>query len=142
MVKEAHVLEVTDIKTKNNVDVESNAEDPVVSQEFIALKQTLSHLAIKAGQVWNITDNYHQVGYKSVVILSVDNLSQIAQVLNVYDETINESYYNVDIVITGKKNQVKGKVNCIYYNDDNHTCKTRDGCKLYDDEDITKCLEY
>ena len=31
---------------------------------------------------------------------------------------------------------------CIYYNDDNHTCKTRDGCKLYDDEDITKCLEY
>ena len=32
--------------------------------------------------------------------------------------------------------------NCAYYKDDKYTCKTREGCRVYDNEDITKCLEY
>lgn len=31
--------------------------------------------------------------------------------------------------------------NCAYYNED-RTCKTREWCKVYDNDDITKCLEY
>jgi len=32
--------------------------------------------------------------------------------------------------------------NCTFYNNDNSTCKTREGCKVYDAEDVTKCKEY
>ena len=33
--------------------------------------------------------------------------------------------------------------NCaFYYEEDKNSCKTREGCKVYDDTDVTKCLEY
>lgn len=40
------------------------------------------------------------------------------------------------------RTQTISLINCAYYNDDKSECKTREGCKLYDDEDVTKCLEY
>ena len=40
------------------------------------------------------------------------------------------------------RTQIISLTNCAFYNDDKSTCKTREWCKVYDNEDITKCLEY
>ena len=81
--------------------------------ESVNVTNRLAHLPIKAGQLW-LTKNYNDTN-RCVLIVSYDNLAQVALTLTLYNDSLNGSKYNV--TISSNNHNTNGcQVNCIRLN--------------------------